>query len=124
MARNKKSVLNQVSEEPVVKKEVVEEPKELIEQVTESTIEEPVEEIKMEVPVEKPIEVVFTNDPIEIDLLGETEEAEEQVEEDLEDEAEEEAEEESYEEKKARFLNNKTSSPYRLYLRTGIIPKL
>jgi hypothetical protein len=104
MGRSKKSVLNQVFGEPK-KEEVVEE------QVSEAVLDESVEEVETEIPMEESPEVVFTNDPIEIDLMKR-------------DEAEEEIEEESYESKLARFLNNKTSSPYRLYLRTGIIPKL
>jgi len=129
MARNKKSVLNQVSEEPKkeIKEEVVESKSIVIDgALLAATLLKPVE--KVEVLEEELPEVVFTNEPIEIDLLEkeleeelETEELEEELEAELEAEEEQ---VESYEEKLARFLNNKTSSPYRLYLRTGIIPKL
>lgn len=126
MARNRKNVVNRIVEEPIKPKEEVFEDEPMVidgklltsepetEDIGENksmTLEELVEqeEYLLEVPDEEP-KLVFVNDPIEIDLSSKEEIVEEK--------------DPSYEEKLARFLNNKTSSPYRLYLRTGIIPKL
>jgi len=130
MARPRKSALKQRAVEPEIeiKEEVVEVPAKLLAPELESVIpmekpeevEAPVEEVELPTieEIEEELEVapepVFANEPIEIDLMEEKEETEVEVEE----------VDPTYEEKLARFLNNKTSSPYRLYLRTGIIPKL
>jgi hypothetical protein len=116
MARNKKSVLNQILEPK--QKEVVETEKVNVEDAL-LTPEEDLDEFDMSVhsevypPEEK---ITFTNDPIEIDLMKE--ETESPV---YEDDGEEDGETE--EEPKPRTIESLSYKELRLFQRTGQMPK-
>jgi hypothetical protein len=133
MKKSKKNVLNEVPEEPkeelnvVVPEEVVEELEknhgiDVIEEVKKIAEEELTQEdIEMDKydmtvhsdvhpPIEVEPKIVFTNDPIEIDLMKDKKEDGEK-------------EEEVIEKPKPRTIESLSHKEYNLFLRTGQMPK-